>query len=329
MKAGLWFLISLAAGQTEGTRSVSATLPGQAPPPVAADSLGEGVAAVVDGEPIHVDEVERELAIAFPRRPITPAAKEALWHRTVEQLVSRRLVQRWLAETKQAASPADVDLAWQQLRTRLAQRGATLEEFLREQRLDEAGLRRSLAWQIGWGRFLDRQLTEANIQKYFDKHRRDFDGTQLRVAHILIKAEAGDGAQSLEAARAKAERLLKQIRDGSLPFAEAARLHSDSPSGQAGGEIGWIGRREPMPESFARAAFSLPLMQLSEPVESSFGVHLIQCLEEKAGENRWQDVRADLEQAITQYLFEWSAGQVRARARVEYARPKASFEPTR
>jgi parvulin-like peptidyl-prolyl isomerase len=324
MKAGVLLLMSLAAGQADGTRSAPATLP-----PVAAESPGEGIAAVVDGEPIRVSEVERELTIAFPKRPLTPAAKEALWDTTVEQLVSRRLVQRWLTETKQAASPADVDLAWQQLRTRLSQRGMTLEEFLREQQLDEAGLRRSLAWQIGWGRFLERQLTETNIQKYFDKHRRDFDGTQLRVAHILIRTEPGDGGSSLEAARAKAEGLLKQIRDGNLSFAEAARLHSDSPSGQAGGEIGWIGRREPMPENFSRAAFSIQLMQVSDPVESSFGVHLIQILEEKPGEKRWQDLRADLEQAITQYLFEWSASQVRARARVQYARPKTSLVPSR
>jgi parvulin-like peptidyl-prolyl isomerase len=283
-----------------------------------AKPVREGPVAKVNGDPIDRSEVDREFLIAFPDRAIPTEKRDALFAETRELLVKRRLVERWLTDTKQAASAGDVELAREQLVARLKQRSTSLDEFLRQQQLDEAGLRRSLGWQIGWGRYLDRQLTDSNIEKYFQKHRRDFDGTEVRLAHVLFKVDPPADPAGLAAARKRAQELAVRLREGSISFSEAARTYSDSPTRDMAGEIGWIGRREPMPESFARAAFALESQQISPPVETAFGVHLIQCLEIKPGQRRWQDVRAELEQAMTQYLFDWAANQVRAQSRIEY-----------
>jgi parvulin-like peptidyl-prolyl isomerase len=107
------------------------------------------------------------------------------------------------------------------------------------------------------------------------------------------------------------------LRSRELTFGEAAKRFSSGPSRDAGGEIGWISRREPMPEPFSRAAFALSINQVSEPVETTFGWHLICCLEIKPGQKRWTDVRPELELAATEYLFNWIADQQRPKAKVE------------
>ena len=60
-----------------------------------------------------------------------------------------------------------------------------------------------------------------------------------------------------------------------------------------------------MSEFFSKAAYQLDVGQVSEPVKSSFGVHLIKCLEVKPGQKDWQEVRERLNNAAAEYLFRW------------------------
>jgi len=74
-----------------------------------------------------------------------------------------------------------------------------------------------------------------------------------------------------------------------------------------------------MSESFSRAAFALEKGELSQPVESSFGVHLIQCVEIKPGEKRWQEVKSELNAAMTRFLFDWVANKQRPNAQIQFS----------
>jgi peptidyl-prolyl cis-trans isomerase C len=275
------------------------------------------VLATVDGVDITTADVDREIAIAFPNRTIEPGAREALQKQTADQLIRRELVLRYLRETRQAASPMDVDLAFERLKKQLDEREESLENYLRSKKLDENSLRRMLVWQIGWGRFLEKYLTDENLQSYFDKHRREFDGSVIHVAHILFPVNATGDLKDRIAVQQRASDVLNELRSKKIEFAEAAQRYSSGPSRDMGGDIGWINRREPMPEAFSKAAFALEPGQISEPIETPFGLHLIRCLEIKQGSKNWSDVRAELEPAVTEYLFNWAAEQVRSKAKIE------------
>lgn len=92
----------------------------------------------------------------------------------------------------------------------------------------------------------------------------------------------GVDAADTAAAVAKARQLRAEIAGGADFAAVAARESGDPGSREAGGDLGTFGRGQMVPE-FERAAFSLPVGQLSEPVVSPFGVHLIQ-VQERTGE---------------------------------------------
>lgn len=84
---------------------------------------------------------------------------------------------------------------------------------------------------------------------------------KIRASHILVKTEE------------EAKKLLEEIKNGS-DFAELAKEHSMCPSGQAGGDLNFFGRGM-MVKPFEEAAFALKKGEVSEPVETQFGWHLI------------------------------------------------------
>ncbi|WP_425618234.1 peptidylprolyl isomerase [Anatilimnocola sp. NA78] len=276
------------------------------------------IAATVNGLPISKAELDRALVLVVKERQLTAAQKENLKKEVLSHAVDRRLVLHWLTESKQAASEQDVDLAHARLLKKLEAESITLPKFLEMQGQTAAEFRDQQHWELSWHRFLERYLTAANLQKFFEKNRRDFDGTELHIAHVLLTAPKEAKPVDWEQLNKQASDIRQQVVDKKLTFAEAAKQHSNSPTAKAGGDIGWIKRHEPMPESFSAAAFQLQPGELSPPVETTFGVHLITCLEVKSGTRTWQDAADELRPAVIHYLFRWIADKERATAKLEY-----------
>ena len=275
------------------------------------------VVARVNGEPILQRELDRELAPAAKLIDPQAALPAEVRQRALEQLVDRRLVLTYLTEQKLAASDQDIDLEIGRLKRRLEAQEKKLAEHLQTGGLTEAELRRDIRWRLSWQRYLDGKLTDENLQKYFGSHRREFDGTELKVAHLLIKPAKPGDPRSVQEARENAAAIRAEIEAKQTSFADACRQHSQAPTAKAGGDIGFIRRREPMPEAFSAAAFALDKGQVSEPVQTRFGMHLIQVLEIKPGQRTWQECREELRSAVTRYLFRWIAAKERETAQVE------------
>jgi peptidyl-prolyl cis-trans isomerase SurA len=100
--------------------------------------------------------------------------------------------------------------------------------------------------------------------------------TQQRSRHILLRTSP---QLSIKAARDKLADIRKQIVGGQASFAQMARQHSEDGSATKGGELGWAAPGQFVPE-FEKALLALQPGEVSQPVVSRFGVHLIQ-LEER------------------------------------------------
>jgi peptidyl-prolyl cis-trans isomerase C len=284
------------------------------------------IAARVNGQAVSTTEVAAEFRLAFDEAKISAADKPRLMRATLDQVINRRLVLAHLTKTSQAASKADIDLELAQFEKELKAQNLTLAEHAKKVGLTPEDIRRALAWKLSWKRYCEKHLTPQNLEKYFQQHRRDFDGTQLHVAQILFKLPPDADAATVSATKDKAAKLRQEIGGDQGPvakekFAAAARKYSESPSRDDGGDIGWIERHHPMPEEFSRTAFALKPAEVSQPLLSPFGVHLITVLEDKPGPKSWKDVEDDLRPATIAYLFRWLADKERTEAKIEYVSP--------
>jgi parvulin-like peptidyl-prolyl isomerase len=273
--------------------------------------------ARVNGEPVYSDEVQRKLDESLRGREIAPEARAVLQAEALEQLINQRLVAAWLARENQGVTAAEVDAAMKVFRSRAEEAKLSFDEWLKQLGMSEEALRRQTAWRMGWQAYLRRNLTDETLQRHFEEHLAEFDGTEVRVAHILWKVEPSAGPEALTARIDEARRVRQQIVDGQLSFAAAAEKFSAAPTGKQGGDLGFVPRHGRMHEAFSRAAFSLKQGDISQPVTSPFGVHLIQCLEIRPGAKAWTDVRGPLHRAVAQQLFEQIAAKERPRAKIE------------
>lgn len=120
------------------------------------------------------------------------------------------------------------------------------------------------------------QISGADIQRYYNQHQQQFKvPEEVQVRHILIKVAPKADAQTIAAAKAKAEDILKQLHSGAN-FTQLAEKYSDDPGSKAqGGELGFIEHGTTVPE-FDKTAFSLQTGQLSGVIKTQFGFHILE-----------------------------------------------------
>jgi len=116
-------------------------------------------------------------------------------------------------------------------------------------------------------------ISDADLRTYFDAHKADFQGPGRAILSVLEIPRTVTAADTA-AAKAKAQALREEIVKGAKFEDVAKRESADTASGAQGGDLGAHSKGFYVPE-FEKAAYALPVGQLSEPVESPFGFHLI------------------------------------------------------
>jgi peptidyl-prolyl cis-trans isomerase D len=118
------------------------------------------------------------------------------------------------------------------------------------------------------------EVTDAQVAEFYEKNIERFKvKEQVKARHILIKVAPEASAEEIEKARSEILDILKQVKSGS-DFAELAKKFSQGPSNSSGGDLGWFGHGS-MVKAFEDAAFALKPGEVSEPVRTRFGFHLI------------------------------------------------------
>jgi peptidyl-prolyl cis-trans isomerase C len=141
---------------------------------------------------------------------------------------------------------------------------------------------------------------DATTRAYYDEHKSDY--VEVKARHILIRFKgspvplrAGEKELTEEEALAKAQDIRKKLADGGDFDALAKAESDDVGSGSKGGDLGTFGHGRMVP-AFETVAFSLPVGQLSDPVKSQFGYHIIKV--ETRQEKTYPEVRADIEKKL-------------------------------
>jgi parvulin-like peptidyl-prolyl isomerase len=144
------------------------------------------------------------------------------------------------------------------------------------------------------------KLGDADVLRYYEEHKAEFEQVQAR--HILVRMQGSPvpvrpGQKELTDAEAlaKAQDLRKKLEAGADFAALAVENSDDTGSGAKGGDLGTFRQRQMVPE-FEKAAFALKVGELSQPVKTQFGYHLIKV--ESHSTRKLDEVKPELEQRL-------------------------------
>jgi foldase protein PrsA len=226
---------------------------------LAACGGGSGSVVTVNGQAITHSDLDQKLEGS-------PAARGVL-----QQMVTNDLIDQYAKQHNITVSSDEIAKIEDQYKSQYP--GGQWDELLKARGMTEQDVQDILRRQI----ILDKavggniKITDAQIKSYYDKNHQQFDKPAMtRARHILVP--------DLKTAQ-KVEADLKSGKD----FASEAKQYSTDPgSRDKGGELGWF-RKGQMVPAFESYAFSAPIGQISKPVKSPFGYHIIQVEERKPG----------------------------------------------
>ena len=168
--------------------------------------------------------------------------------------------------------------------------------------------------------------TDAELQRIYQQNQESFRTPErVKVRHILIMTKDKPASEEPKL-KAKAEGLLKQVRAGA-DFAKLAKENSEDPgSKDTGGEY-WVQRNGQMVKPFEDAAFALKVGEVSQPVQSQFGWHIIKVIEKrKTQPTPFDQMAQQLQQQVVFKKFDAAIQKLKANTTVEIADPKLAAE---
>jgi len=280
------------------------------------DAVPTGAIAVVDGTDISKKDLDELIAQAkkgyesqnqdFPKAG-TPEY-QSVQTQYVAYLVELEQLRQAAEELGVSVSEKDVDAAEEELiKTRfdgkrpeyekaLEQQGFTAEQY-RENALEVSALSTKLFNVVTKGV----RVTIQEILQYYTQNQSQYGTPESRdVRHILIAEKDDDGNVDFEASKAKADEIYAQLESGA-DFAELAKENSADPGSKDSGGKLTISRGQTVPE-FDKVSFELDKGELSKPVKTEYGYHVIEAVSEvrKATTTPLAKVRASIRTTLLQ-----------------------------
>jgi peptidyl-prolyl cis-trans isomerase C len=271
------------------------------------------VLVTINGRPaVKADDLETLYLI----NKVAEADRAKYRDQLVQQLVDQSLVEAFLKTKKVEALPEDVEAQVAYVLRNIEAVGDKPDEVFKKLGLTEALLRRQIALPLAWKSYARKTVTDAQIREWFTQHRAELDGTRVRASQIVKVVEKGSDDSKWKAAVDALSAVRKEVVGGTLTFEDAAKKHSDSPSGAMGGDVGEFGFDGKMPRPVVEAAFGLKIGEVSEPVRSPFGVHLVKVTQRTPGDLSPEDVRPQILETLSRKLWEETVAAERKKVKV-------------
>lgn len=294
--------------------------------------LVDRVAAVVNNDIITLSEVEARIAPDAQRLRAEPdatkraEARAVLVKKGVDLLIGEKLMEAQVKELNIEVADSEIEMGMDDVKKQnnitseqfeglLAQEGYTLASYKNFMRKHLARLKLVNLKVRSKVKISDEDL-KAEYARWAHDEANEFE---VHARHLLVQVAQNATPEKIEQARLKAQALMEEAKKPGTNFAELAKKKSEGPSAADGGDLGFF-KRGVMMADFEKAAFTLPVGGISDPIRTKFGWHVLKVEEHKSlsappfdevkEQLRDRMLRGQLEKYTEQYVMELRAAAV-------------------
>jgi peptidyl-prolyl cis-trans isomerase SurA len=255
----------------------------------------------------------------------------------VEQFITEKLLEAEVKQSGIKVSDEEIDHYIEQIKQKNVINDEQLKEALKREGVTWEKYRASIRAEVEKNEIIESQvrkkvnITPEDVERYYQLNSKKYvSDERVRLRHILLMVPEGpDGAK---AAMDKASEIRRRTQAGE-GFAKLAESYSEGAGASEGGDIGWIVRGSLLQEIDDLAFGKLPVGEVSQPVRTSAGIHLIKV---EARESGKQLPLASVREKIQEELFakamderykKWLKGDLRRKHKVDVKLPGVVFRP--
>ena len=288
--------------------------------PAKQEDNSKKVLATVNGENVSQEDVNQMLnrfGKQVPEEQMPAVTKQIL-----DGLITQKLIMQFIRDSKIEVSPAEIEgelnKVREDIKTNPGLEGKTLEQVLETHGSSIDTLKSDIIISLSLEKNLGKDIDDKKIKASFDDNKAAYDDTEVRASHILVDTRQMKTDAELAQALEKIKKIKAEV-DAGKDFAEVAKQYSDCPSKDKGGDLSFFKRKGQMVEPFAAAAFALKVGQVSAPVKTPFGYHIIKVTEIKKGTDvKFDDVKQVIKQNLMEEKAQVLIKQLLEKAKIEY-----------
>ncbi len=297
----------------------------------ASDPSVADAAALINGRSIPMSELQIAVRNVVMQNGMDAGQLDAFMGqfgpRILDQLIEGELLFQAAEKDGYAAAKEDVDEAFAELSGRYDD-PKEFQAEMEKRGFTESTLRANISKQLSIQKYIQGTIVpqavvpEDAVRQAYDQNPQNFTSQeQVKASHILINSAEADPQEKKDEALKRAREIAAKANADGADFAELARTYSEGPSAPSGGDLGFFGRNR-MVKPFEEAAFSMKVNEVSDPVLTQFGYHIIKVTDRKESSTvSFEEVKEKLGEDLKNRMINELIGQNLSRLR-----EKASIE---
>jgi peptidyl-prolyl cis-trans isomerase C len=247
--------------------------------------------AIVNGEKISKAQLEEAFNNAvkmsgMDASKLTPDQQLAGYHKLLDDLITDKLLKAQAKDIK--VTDADVDAEIANIKKQFNGDENAYKAQLQQAGQTEAKLRELIKNGLAERKWIESQVADqtkvddADVEKFYKENIKEFEQPeQVRASHILFMVPEGAPDSEVKKKKAQAQAAYERAKKGE-DFTKLAKELTEEPNGkERGGDLDFFSKEQMVPE-FGEKAFSMKVGEISEPVKTQFGFHVIKVTDKKA-----------------------------------------------
>ncbi len=275
-------------------------------PPIDIEKI-PAVVAKVNGQDIPSTEYKDEVGKIVRRNAKIPADRfKRISDNILKRIIEKVLIDQEIAKQSITVSEAEIDQAFNEYKERFRTE-EQFQNYLKHGKVTVEQIRERMKAKLALEKLIEKSgnltVTEEEARDFYQKNERFYiEKEGVKASHILVKVAENAPADQVDAAMKKIKEAQAELKKG-VAFEEVAKKFGEGPAAAKGGDLGFFGRGQ-MVKPFEDKAFGMKPGELSEPVRTRFGFHIIKVIEKRDERKKpFEEVKDQINESLRNKKF--------------------------